>query len=67
MKVVFDTNIFISAFIVPGSQGERVCAQAGQRSITQARVRQSKPIRQSRISTRTVSRPVMSNLRLTRR
>jgi len=30
MKVVFDTNIFISAFIVPGSQGERVCAQAGQ-------------------------------------
>lgn len=23
MRVVFDTNIFISAFIVPGSQGER--------------------------------------------
>lgn len=23
MKVVFDTNIFISAFIVPGSQGEQ--------------------------------------------
>lgn len=23
MKVVFDTNIFISAFVVPGSQGER--------------------------------------------
>jgi putative PIN family toxin of toxin-antitoxin system len=23
MRVVFDTNVFISAFIVPGSQGER--------------------------------------------
>src|SRR3989338_1114416 len=23
MKVVFDTNIFISAFVIPGSQGER--------------------------------------------
>ncbi len=29
MKVVFDTNIFISAFVVPGSLGERafLCAQ----------------------------------------
>lgn len=24
MKVVFDTNIFISAFVIPGSQGEKV-------------------------------------------
>jgi len=23
MKVVFDTNIFISAFVIPGSQGEK--------------------------------------------
>jgi putative PIN family toxin of toxin-antitoxin system len=23
MKVVFDTNVFISAFIIPGSQGDR--------------------------------------------
>ena len=23
MRVVFDTNVFISAFVVPGSQGER--------------------------------------------
>jgi len=31
MKVVFDTNIFISAFIVPGSQGERAFLLARQR------------------------------------
>ena len=23
MRVVFDTNVFISAFLIPGSQGER--------------------------------------------
>jgi len=31
MKVVFDTNIFISAFVVPGSQGERAILLARQR------------------------------------
>lgn len=31
MKVVFDTNIFISAFVVPGSQGERAFVLARQR------------------------------------
>ena len=31
MKVVFDTNIFISAFIVPGGQGERALLMARQR------------------------------------
>lgn len=31
MKVVFDTNIFISAFVVPGSQGERAFLLARQR------------------------------------
>ena len=31
MKVVFDTNIFISAFVVPGSQGERAFILARQR------------------------------------
>ncbi len=30
MKVVFDTNIFISAFIVPGSQGEQAFFYARQ-------------------------------------
>ena len=28
MKVVFDTNIFISAFVIPGSQGEEACLHA---------------------------------------
>ena len=23
MRVVFDTNVFVSAFVIPGSQGER--------------------------------------------
>ena len=31
MRVVFDTNIFISAFVVPGSQGERAFLLARQR------------------------------------
>jgi uncharacterized protein len=31
VKVVFDTNIFISAFIVPGGQGERALLMARQR------------------------------------
>jgi putative PIN family toxin of toxin-antitoxin system len=31
MKVVFDTNIFISAFIVPGSQGEKAFRLAWRR------------------------------------
>jgi putative PIN family toxin of toxin-antitoxin system len=31
VKVVFDTNIFISAFIIPGSQGERALLMARQR------------------------------------
>lgn len=30
MKVVFDTNVFISAFIVPGSQGEQAFLYARQ-------------------------------------
>ena len=33
MKAVFDTNIFISAFIVPGSQGERAFLVARQRRV----------------------------------
>ena len=33
MKAVFDTNIFISAFIVPGSQGERAFLLARQRRV----------------------------------
>jgi len=28
LKVVFDTNIFISAFVIPGSQGEEACLHA---------------------------------------
>ena len=31
MRVVFDTNVFISAFVVPGSQGERAFLLARQR------------------------------------
>lgn len=31
MRVVFDTNVFISAFIVPDSQGERAVLLARQR------------------------------------
>jgi uncharacterized protein len=31
MRVVFDTNVFVSAFITPGSQGERALALARQR------------------------------------
>jgi len=31
MRVVFDTNVFISAFVVPGSQGERAVLLARQR------------------------------------
>ncbi len=31
MRAVFDTNIFISAFIIPGSQGERAFLLAHQR------------------------------------
>ncbi len=31
MRVVFDTNVFISAFVVPGSQGERAFLLAHQR------------------------------------
>ena len=31
MKAVFDTNIFISAFIIPGSQGEKAFLLARQR------------------------------------
>lgn len=32
MRVVFDTNVFISAFVIPGSQGERAFLLAHQRS-----------------------------------
>ena len=31
MRVVFDTNVFISAFVIPASQGERACLLAQQR------------------------------------
>lgn len=31
MRVVFDTNVFISAFVVPGSQGERAFLLAQRR------------------------------------
>jgi len=31
MKAVFDTNVFISAFVVPGSQGERAFVLAQRR------------------------------------
>lgn len=31
MRVVFDTNVFISAFVIPGSQGERAFLLAHQR------------------------------------
>lgn len=31
MKAVFDTNIFISAFVIPGSQGERAFLLARQK------------------------------------
>lgn len=31
MKAVFDTNIFISAFVIPGSQGERAFLLAQQK------------------------------------
>ncbi len=31
MRVVFDTNVFISAFVVPGSQGDRALLLARQR------------------------------------
>ena len=31
MRVVFDTNVLISAFVVPGSQGERAVLRARQR------------------------------------
>jgi predicted nucleic acid-binding protein len=30
MRVVFDTNVFISAFVIPGSQGERAFTLARQ-------------------------------------
>jgi len=33
MNVVFDTNIFISAFVIPGSQGERAFLLARQRRV----------------------------------
>ena len=33
MKVVFDTNLFVSAFIVPGSQGEQALLLAHRRKI----------------------------------
>ena len=33
MKVVFDTNVFVSAFIVPGSQGEEALLLAHHRKI----------------------------------
>lgn len=31
MRVVFDTNVFISAFVIPASQGERAFALARER------------------------------------
>ena len=33
MRVVFDTNIFVSAFVVPGSHGERAFTLAQQRRV----------------------------------
>ena len=33
MKVVFDTNVFVSAFIVPGSQGEEALLLAHRRKV----------------------------------
>ncbi|MDH5668924.1 MAG: putative toxin-antitoxin system toxin component, PIN family, partial [Nitrospira sp.] len=34
MKVVFDTNVFVSAFIVPGSRGEQALLLAQRREVT---------------------------------
>ena len=34
MRVVFDTNIFISAFLVPGSQGERAFLLAQRKKVS---------------------------------
>ncbi|MBH0204137.1 MAG: putative toxin-antitoxin system toxin component, PIN family [Nitrospira sp.] len=33
MKVVFDTNVFVSAFIVPGSRGEQALLLADRRKV----------------------------------
>jgi len=33
MKVVFDTNLFVSAFLVPGSQGEQALLLAHRRKV----------------------------------
>jgi putative PIN family toxin of toxin-antitoxin system len=33
MKVVFDTNVFVSAFIVPGSKGEEALLLAHRRKV----------------------------------
>jgi putative PIN family toxin of toxin-antitoxin system len=33
MRVVFDTNLFVSAFIVPGSQGEQALLLAHRRTV----------------------------------
>jgi|SRR5215813_11339566 len=34
MRVVFDTNIFISAFLIPGSQGERAFLLAQRKKVS---------------------------------
>ena len=34
MKIVFDTNIFISAFVIPGSKGEEAYAHALRREFS---------------------------------
>jgi putative PIN family toxin of toxin-antitoxin system len=33
MKVVFDTNVYVSAFLIPGSQGERAFTLARRKSV----------------------------------
>lgn len=33
MKVVFDTNLFVSAFLVPGSKGEQAFLRAQRRKV----------------------------------
>ena len=33
MKVVFDTNVYVSAFLIPGSQGDRAFLLASRKSV----------------------------------
>ena len=47
MRVVFDSNVFISAFVIPGSQGERAFLLARRKRFDTRKLGEKSPYEQS--------------------